>query len=205
MRILFISENYPPETNAAATRVYERAVFWVRWGHQVTVLTTAPNFPQGKLFDGYRNRWFQREFVDGIEIIRVKSFIAANEGVPIGLRHLKRGLRRELQHGCKLSFREACQQDSMTIREFNRIVMRAGGLLVDLPEDRGGIPHAPPRPAEEAAVCDKNSVRESNFSSWQKADRCFQAFGCGEAPRSGSEVMGDKLVTNGSGAGFYVL
>ncbi len=83
MRILFISENWPPETNAAATRVYERAVFWVRWGHQVTVLTTAPNFPQGKLFAGYRNRWFQREFVDGIEVVRVKSFIAANEGVAL--------------------------------------------------------------------------------------------------------------------------
>jgi colanic acid biosynthesis glycosyl transferase WcaI len=81
MRILFLTENFPPETNAAATRVYERAVFWMRWGHQVTVLTTAPNFPQGKLFDGYKNRWFQRETVDGIEIVRVKTFIAANEGV----------------------------------------------------------------------------------------------------------------------------
>src|SRR5260221_2828501 len=81
MHILFLSENFVPETNAAATRVYERAVYWVRWGHQVTVLTTAPNFPQGKLFDGYRNRWFQRETVDGIEVVRVKSFIAANEGI----------------------------------------------------------------------------------------------------------------------------
>jgi colanic acid biosynthesis glycosyl transferase WcaI len=69
------------ETNAAATRVYERAVFWARWGHQVTVLTSAPNFPQGKLFDGYENRWWQRETVDGIEIIRVKTFITANEDV----------------------------------------------------------------------------------------------------------------------------
>jgi colanic acid biosynthesis glycosyl transferase WcaI len=83
MRILFLSENFPPETNAAATRVHERAVFWRRWGHQVTVLTTAPNFPQGRLFDGYKNRWWQRETLDGIEIIRVKTFIAANEGVAL--------------------------------------------------------------------------------------------------------------------------
>jgi colanic acid biosynthesis glycosyl transferase WcaI len=71
------------ETNAAATRVHERAVFWRRWGHRVTVLTTAPNFPQGRLFDGYKNRWWQRETLDGIEIIRVKTFIAANEGVAL--------------------------------------------------------------------------------------------------------------------------
>jgi colanic acid biosynthesis glycosyl transferase WcaI len=81
VRILFLTENYPPETNAAASRVHERAVFWQRWGHHVTVLTTAPNFPQGRLFDGYRNRWWQRETLDGIEIIRVKTFITANQGV----------------------------------------------------------------------------------------------------------------------------
>ena len=45
MRILFLSENFPPETNAAATRVYERAIHWVHEGHKVTILTSAPNFP----------------------------------------------------------------------------------------------------------------------------------------------------------------
>jgi colanic acid biosynthesis glycosyl transferase WcaI len=81
MRILFLTENFPPESNAAATRVYERAVYWARWGHRVTVLTTAPNFPEGKLLDGYKNHWYRREWRDDIEIVRVKSFIAKNEGV----------------------------------------------------------------------------------------------------------------------------
>jgi colanic acid biosynthesis glycosyl transferase WcaI len=81
MKILFLSENFMPETNAAATRVHERAVYWAKWGHQVTVLTTAPNFPQGKLFAGYRNHWYRRESIDGITVIRVKTFIAANNGV----------------------------------------------------------------------------------------------------------------------------
>jgi colanic acid biosynthesis glycosyl transferase WcaI len=81
MRILFLTENFPPESNAAATRVYERAVYWARWGHRVTVLTTAPNFPEGKLFAGYENHWYRREWHDGIEIVRVKSFIAKNAGV----------------------------------------------------------------------------------------------------------------------------
>jgi colanic acid biosynthesis glycosyl transferase WcaI len=80
MHILFLTENFPPETNAAATRVYERAVYWVRWGHRVTILTSAPNFPDGKLFAGYRNRWYQRETMDGIEVVRVKTFITANTG-----------------------------------------------------------------------------------------------------------------------------
>ena len=80
MHILFVTENFPPETNAAAARVYERACYWVKWGHRVTVLTTAPNFPAGKVFEGYENRWFDRSELDGIEVLRVKTFIAANRG-----------------------------------------------------------------------------------------------------------------------------
>lgn len=81
MRILFLSENFPPETNAAATRVHERAIYWVRAGHDVTVITQAPNFPYGRIFNGYRNRWRQVEIIDGIRVVRVKTYIAPNEGI----------------------------------------------------------------------------------------------------------------------------
>jgi colanic acid biosynthesis glycosyl transferase WcaI len=81
VKILFLSENFPPETNAAATRVFERAVYWARWGHQVTVITQAPNFPHGKLFDGYRNDWHRTEEMNGIRVVRVKTYISANRGV----------------------------------------------------------------------------------------------------------------------------
>ncbi len=81
MHILFLTENFPPERNAPASRVYERACYWVRWGHKVTVITSAPNFPEGRVHPGYRNRWYQVEERDGIRVIRVKTFIAANEGV----------------------------------------------------------------------------------------------------------------------------
>ncbi len=49
-------------------------------GHQVTVITCAPNFPKGKVYDGYRNRPWQSETLDGIRVIRVWSYISANEG-----------------------------------------------------------------------------------------------------------------------------
>src|SRR5437763_7634898 len=80
MRILFLSDNFPPEGNAPATRVYEHAIRWVRSGNEVTVVTCAPNFPEGKLFPGYRNAWRQVEKVDGVRVVRVKTYITANEG-----------------------------------------------------------------------------------------------------------------------------
>jgi glycosyltransferase involved in cell wall biosynthesis len=80
MHILFLTENFPPEGNAAASRVFERARYWVRWGHRVTIITTAPNFPSGKMYEGYKNRWHHVETIDGIRAVRVKTFIAANEG-----------------------------------------------------------------------------------------------------------------------------
>ncbi len=81
MNFLFLSENFPPETNAAATRVYERACYWVQSGHRVTVIATAPNFPEGRLFPGYANRWRQIDEMSGVRVVRVKSFIAPNRGV----------------------------------------------------------------------------------------------------------------------------
>lgn len=81
MRILFLTENFPPEVNAAASRVYERAVYWARDGHVVTVVTSFPNFPQGKVYEGYRQRLWKVDDMDGIRVVRVPTFVARNEGV----------------------------------------------------------------------------------------------------------------------------
>ena len=80
MHILFLTDNFPPEVNAPASRTHEHCRLWVAAGHQVTVITCAPNFPKGRVFDGYRNAWRQEEIIDGIRVIRVWSYITANEG-----------------------------------------------------------------------------------------------------------------------------
>lgn len=80
MHILFLTDNFPPESNAPASRTFEHCREWVRAGHQVTVITCAPNFPRGKVFDGYSNKLGQQEEMSGIRVIRVWSYISANEG-----------------------------------------------------------------------------------------------------------------------------
>jgi glycosyltransferase involved in cell wall biosynthesis len=81
MHILFLTDNFPPEVNAPASRTYEHAREWVRAGCEVTVITCAPNFPQGKVYPGYKNRLIQTEVMDGIRVVRVWTYITANEGL----------------------------------------------------------------------------------------------------------------------------
>ena len=80
MHILFLTDNFPPEVNAPATRTFEHCQEWIKNGHKVTVITCAPNFPHGKVFDGYKNKLYQKNLIDGIEVIRVWSYMSSNSG-----------------------------------------------------------------------------------------------------------------------------
>lgn len=80
MHILFFTDNFPPEVNAPASRTFEHCREWVNAGHQVTVITGVPNFPKGKIYEGYQNRIWQQENMAGIRVIRVWTYITANEG-----------------------------------------------------------------------------------------------------------------------------
>lgn len=80
MHILFLTHYFPPEVNAPASRTYENTRRWVRSGYNVTVVTCAPNHPNGVLYPGYKNLWSQRDEKDGIKILRVKTYLSANRG-----------------------------------------------------------------------------------------------------------------------------
>jgi len=80
MKILFLSDNFPPEVNAPATRTYEHCQEWIKEGVDVTVITCAPNFPHGKLYKNYKNKLYQKENIDGITVIRVWSYMTSNQG-----------------------------------------------------------------------------------------------------------------------------
>jgi colanic acid biosynthesis glycosyl transferase WcaI len=81
VRILFFSDHFYPEPSAPAAHVFERARLWVRAGHSVTVICSAPNFPEGKIFPGYRNRLRTVEHLEGVRVVRVVTYITANEGI----------------------------------------------------------------------------------------------------------------------------
>jgi glycosyltransferase involved in cell wall biosynthesis len=80
MRILFLSQYFPPEPGAPAARVSELASAWVNAGHDVTVLTAMPNHPTGIVPPEYRGRPIVREDAGGVKVVRTWIYAAPNEG-----------------------------------------------------------------------------------------------------------------------------
>jgi glycosyltransferase involved in cell wall biosynthesis len=80
LRIVFFSHYYPPEVNAPASRTSEHCRQWAKAGHDVTVVTSAPNHPKGIIYPGYRNRLYQSEMIDAVKVVRVWTHLAPNEG-----------------------------------------------------------------------------------------------------------------------------
>ncbi|MBV8052530.1 MAG: glycosyltransferase family 4 protein [Acidobacteriaceae bacterium] len=73
MKILYISQYFPPEMGAPAARVAELSILWTEAGHDVTVLTGFPNHPTGVVPPPYRDRMrhlVARERFNGIDVIR---------------------------------------------------------------------------------------------------------------------------------------
>jgi len=77
MKILFITDNFPPEVNAPATRSYEHCVEWVKKGINVTVITCTPNDSDGNVYKGYKNTLYKIEYMNGIKVVRVWTYIAS--------------------------------------------------------------------------------------------------------------------------------
>ncbi|MBI1746636.1 MAG: glycosyltransferase family 4 protein [Acidobacteria bacterium] len=83
MRVLYVSQYFPPEMGAPAARVYDLARLWAAQGCCVTVLTGFPNHPTGAVHPDYRKkiwRLFVRERVAGVELLRGWLYPAANKG-----------------------------------------------------------------------------------------------------------------------------
>ena len=78
MRILYFSQFYKPENIAASFRATEHSRIWVRESHDVTVFTGWPNYPVGRLFDGYEVKPLVEELIDGVRVFRSASKIQPN-------------------------------------------------------------------------------------------------------------------------------
>ncbi|MDM8129001.1 glycosyltransferase WbuB, partial [Paraclostridium benzoelyticum] len=78
MKIFYVTQFYYPERAAGAFRAIDNSVIWSENGADVTIYTTYPNFPSGKIFKGYENKTLSKEQYKKIKIYRNKIIVNEN-------------------------------------------------------------------------------------------------------------------------------
>lgn len=73
-RVLILTQYFPPETGAPQARLSEMSRRLVARGYAVEVLTALPNYPQGRIYDDYRRKWYAVEELDGIRVIHAPIY-----------------------------------------------------------------------------------------------------------------------------------
>ncbi len=79
MKVLIVSYYYEPELGAAPSRITNLAKGLRDLGAEVEILTSLPNYPKGRIFDGYRSRFSMNEIVDGISVYRYWTYATVSK------------------------------------------------------------------------------------------------------------------------------
>jgi colanic acid biosynthesis glycosyl transferase WcaI len=123
MKILFITQYFPPETEIGGIRIAEIAQRLRGRGHEPTILTGLPNYPTGKLDPAYRRRAWRGtliEVINGLQVVRVSLYPS----------HSKRSAARLANY---LSFATAASVRALAMRGFDIVVATSPPLTTGIP------------------------------------------------------------------------
>ena len=81
MKLLILTQYYPPEIGAPQNRLHELAIRLKKKGVQVEVLTALPNYPKMEVFEGYRNRQKREETIEGITVHRSWIYVSPSKSI----------------------------------------------------------------------------------------------------------------------------
>jgi len=81
LRILILTQYFPPEIGGPQTRLASMTLELRRLGHDVEVVTGLPNYPRGKFFPGYGGRFYRRELLAGVVVHRLWLYPAMGGGI----------------------------------------------------------------------------------------------------------------------------
>lgn len=79
MKILLVSFYFTPELGAAPSRIANMVEGFGKLGDEVDILTCLPNYPKGRIFDGYRNKIYKRERIGGCNVYRYWSYVTVSK------------------------------------------------------------------------------------------------------------------------------
>ncbi|MES2678302.1 MAG: glycosyltransferase family 4 protein [Bacteroidota bacterium] len=87
MKLLILTQYFPPEVGAPQNRLFELAVRLQALGIDVTVLTAMPNYPQMEIYKGYAGKKYVYEETAGLKIHRSAIFVSKNKSILPRLRN----------------------------------------------------------------------------------------------------------------------
>lgn len=120
MKVLIVSFYYEPEVGAAPSRITNLAKGLKASGMDVDILTCLPNYPKGRIFEGYRGHFSMKETVDGINVYRYWTYATVSKNP------LKRVLAMTSFATTLWAF--ACRRK--LIKSYDRIIIQSPPILV---------------------------------------------------------------------------
>jgi glycosyltransferase involved in cell wall biosynthesis len=81
MKLLILTQYFPPETGAPQNRLYELAIRLKDKGVDVEILTAMPNYPKMEIFEAYKGKKYVEEEMDGMKIYRSRIFVSKSKGI----------------------------------------------------------------------------------------------------------------------------
>jgi glycosyltransferase involved in cell wall biosynthesis len=81
MKLLILTQYFPPETGAPQNRLFELAIRLKAKGFQVEILTAMPNYPKMEIFEAYKGKKYVEEEMEGMKVYRSRIFVSKSKGI----------------------------------------------------------------------------------------------------------------------------
>ncbi len=87
MKLLILTQYFPPEVGAPQNRLFELAVRLQKLGVDITVLTAMPNYPQMQIYEGYKEKNYVYEEIEGLKVHRSSIYVSKSKSIIHRLRN----------------------------------------------------------------------------------------------------------------------
>ena len=81
LKVLFLTQYFPPETGAPQNRLHSLANYLSDFGAEVSILTAMPNYPKYEVYEGYKGKWYKKEQNDALTIYRSWIYVSKSKSV----------------------------------------------------------------------------------------------------------------------------
>ena len=81
MKLIILTQYFPPEVGAPQNRLYEMAIRLQKKGVEIEVLTAMPNYPSMEIHEEYKGKWYVREEMNGMRIHRAWIWVGKSKSI----------------------------------------------------------------------------------------------------------------------------